>query len=150
MSRHKHLIIVVGVLVVLVMLLLASIPMHPEVRYNYYTTISDTAPGDSFSKPDGNEWITLHIIIANDGGRNVSMNSIFWQFAIEAGNTSRKCDLYHTFLHPSYELVDIRPGGIGTTVQVFSMPKFVGEDFDVKLYYRGFNSIQYDPELTAY
>ena len=105
-----------------------------EGRYNYDAEVSasfESASGHIVEAEDGEEFLILHTVIANDGGRVIHTNPLLTVWTATSDGVDYLFST-ETYVHPEYRLADVQKGGIVECALVFEVPEgLLASDFDI-------------------
>lgn len=157
MNNKNTVIIILAVAIILVGLIVvvgASTPYErqADARYNYdiaYTDTITSTSGYEYKAEAGKTFAVLSYRIVNDYATSISTNTLSWQFEIKANGLLYPMDVVDTFVHRSYQLVDIPKGGNAISVQVFQIPKNATVE-DVVLKYVGWETVKLDTSIVVW
>ena len=105
-----------------------------EGRYNYSSEVSPSfvsASGYTVEADEGEEFLILSIVIANDGDRVIHTNPLLTVWTVSSGGADYSYS-DESYIHPGYRLADVQKGGTATSVLVFEVPRGLeASDFEI-------------------
>ena len=128
-----------GIAVVLIVAVKVAMDQSDSVvcegRYNYAVEVVPSfvsTSGYAVEADEGEEFLILGVVIANDGDRVIHTNPLLTVWTVSRGGIDYSYS-EESYICPGYRLMDVQRGGTGSSVLVFEVPEGLeASDFDIR------------------